>query len=66
MEPLLLTPAEAAKTMGIGRTRIYALLAAGDLPSIRIGRSVRIPVDQLRAWIDRRGVSPTGIGSQER
>jgi len=53
LERLLLTPAETAETIGIGRTRIYELLASGELPSVRIGRSIRIPIDCLRTWIDR-------------
>ena len=54
MDKLLLRPVEAAEAIGIGRSKIYELLASGELPSIRIGSSVRVPVDALRAWIDRR------------
>ncbi len=53
MEKLLLRPAEAAEAIGIGRSKVYELLASGELPSIRIGGSVRVPVDALRAWIER-------------
>ena len=51
MEKLLLKPMEAAEILGIGRSRMYEMLAQGELPSIRIGRSVRIPVDALQLWI---------------
>jgi excisionase family DNA binding protein len=51
MEKLLVRPAEAAEAIGIGRSKIYELLARGDLPSVRIGSSVRVPVEALRAWI---------------
>ena len=51
---LLLRPAEAATALGIGRTKVYELIAAGELPSIRIGASVRVPVAALEAWIARR------------
>jgi excisionase family DNA binding protein len=53
MDRLLLRPAEAAEAIGIGRSKVYELLARGDLPSIRIGSSVRVPLDALRAWIAR-------------
>ncbi len=53
MDRLLLRPIEAAEAIGIGRSKVYELLASGELPSIRIGGSVRVPVDALRAWIDR-------------
>lgn len=54
MEKLVLTPAEVAETLGLGRTKIYALLASGELPSIRIGTAVRVPFDGLKEWLDRR------------
>ena len=57
MNKLLLRPAEAAEVTGIGRSKIYALIASGDLPSIRIGGSVRVPVDDLKDWIARRVTS---------
>lgn len=54
MERLLLRPTEAAEAIGIGRSKVYELLASGELPSIRIGGSVRVPLEQLRAWIERK------------
>ena len=50
---LLLRPTEVANSLGIGRSKAYELIAAGTIPSIRIGGSVRVPVDVLRAWIAR-------------
>jgi len=53
MDRLLLRPMEAAEAIGVGRSKVYELLASGELPSIRIGGSVRVPVDALQRWIDR-------------
>ena len=53
MDRLLLRPVEAAEAIGVGRSKVYAMLASGELPSVRIGGSVRVPVEALRAWIDR-------------
>jgi excisionase family DNA binding protein len=50
---LLLRPAEVADALGLGRTKVYTLLAQGDLPSVRIGGAVRVPVDALRLWVER-------------
>ena len=50
-ERLLLRPSEVAETLGIGRSKAYELIAAGTIPSIRIGASVRVPAEHLRAWI---------------
>lgn len=54
MERILLKPLEAAVLLGIGRTRIYEMLACSEIPSIRIGRSVRVPVSALQRWVDER------------
>ena len=37
----------------VSRSRIYELIAAGDLPSIKIGASRRVVASQLREWIAR-------------
>lgn len=63
MDKLLLRPTEAAETIGIGRSKVYELLASGELPSIRIGGSVRIPLDRLREWIEHK-CAERGEGSR--
>lgn len=60
MEKLLLTPVEVVELTGIGRTRVYALIAGGELPSIKVGRSVRVPAEELRAWISAQRAKATG------
>lgn len=47
MDKLLLTPAEAARALGIGRTKVYELMASGTLASVRIGRCRRVPREAL-------------------
>jgi excisionase family DNA binding protein len=49
---LLLHIPGAAETPGIGRTKIYELIAAGKLPTIRVGRAVRIPDITLQKWVE--------------
>jgi excisionase family DNA binding protein len=51
MEQLLLTPLEAAESLRIGRSKIYALLASGVLRTVRVGHSLRVPADELRKWV---------------
>lgn len=61
MEKMLLKPSEAAEILGIGRTRTYEMLASGELPSIRMGRSIRVPVAALKRWVEeRQGVQSAG------
>lgn len=45
--PLMLTVKEVARVLRIGRNEAYAAVADGSLPSVRIGRSIRIPRNSL-------------------
>lgn len=50
----LLTVDEVATYLRISRAKAYQLVAAGDLPSVRMGRSVRVRRDKLADWLDER------------
>jgi excisionase family DNA binding protein len=43
-EPLAVSPAEAARLAGLGRTSIYCALGSGELKSIKIGKRRLIAV----------------------
>lgn len=58
-ERLLYTPEQAAHALGIGRSTLYVLLADGSIPSVRIGRRRRIPVDGLRRYVASLVFEPT-------
>ena len=49
---LLLTPQQAADSLGLGRSRIYELLHDRELHSVKIGRSRRIPYTSLLEFIE--------------
>ena len=42
---------EVAKTLRIARSRAYELVAEGQIPAVRIGRSVRVPRHELDQWL---------------
>jgi excisionase family DNA binding protein len=50
---LLLRPEEAADVLGIGRSKLYELLAAGVIESVHIGSSRRVPVEGLHDFVHR-------------
>jgi len=50
--PLLLRPRDAARVVAVGESTIYELMDRGAFPSVRIGRSRRIRVRDLEAWVD--------------
>jgi excisionase family DNA binding protein len=53
MDKLLLTPVEAARALGIGRSTVYELMRVGSLGSVHIGSCRRIPAEDLAALVGR-------------
>ncbi len=51
MESILLRAEEVAELLGLGRTKVFEMIAAGELPTVRIGRCVRIPRVALEQWV---------------
>ena len=49
-----ITVPEAAERLRIGTNLAYELVARGEIPHIRIGRPIRIPVRVFERWIDER------------
>jgi excisionase family DNA binding protein len=43
----------AREYLAISRTRVYEMIATGQLESIAIGRSRRVPESAVQAYIDR-------------
>jgi excisionase family DNA binding protein len=41
--PLLLTVVQVAEALGVGRTLVYELIARGELETVHIGRTTRVP-----------------------
>jgi excisionase family DNA binding protein len=48
---LLLTIPEAAQALGVSRSILYQLVLAGEVASIKIGRSRRVPVVALEKYV---------------
>ncbi|MEU6661786.1 helix-turn-helix domain-containing protein [Streptomyces sp. NPDC046821] len=57
-----LTVAEAARRMGIGRTKLYEYVSSGEIASIKIGSLRRIPAEAVNEFLARR-LSATDFGA---
>ena len=54
IQPLLLDIPQVARMLGLGRTKVYALIATEGLPAIKFGRVLRVRPTSLQQWLDRR------------
>ena len=43
---------EVASELRIARSRVYELVGEGEIPSVRIGRSVRVSRKELDRWLE--------------
>ena len=64
MRQALLRPPQAAKRLAICVRSLWELTNRGDLPCIRLGRSVRYDPADLEQWIElkkpRKSIQPEG------
>ena len=55
---LAVSPAEAGRLAGVGRTTIYQAISCGDLKSLKIGARRLVTVEALRQWLLKHEVGP--------
>jgi excisionase family DNA binding protein len=62
--PLVLTVEEVARALRVSRGSAYEAIRCGDIPSVRIGRGIRVPRHALAALLGEQsnaeGVSEGG------
>lgn len=49
--PLLLNVKQLATLLGVSDSSVYELIEEEDFPSLRIGKRIVIPKEELRKWI---------------
>lgn len=49
--PLLLNVKQLADLLGVSDSSVYELIQEDDFPSVRIGKRIVIPKEELRQWI---------------
>ena len=57
-ECLTVSVDEAARLLGCARNTAYEAVARGDLPSIRLGRKIRVPRVALERMLDPAAAKP--------
>ncbi len=51
-EPILNTISRACERTGLGRSKLYELIAAGEIATVKVGRRTLIPETDLKAWAE--------------
>ncbi len=51
METLLLKIPEVMRRLGCGQTKVYELMSSGELRSVKVGRSRRVPSDESDRFV---------------
>ena len=59
LQPLAVSPNDAARLIGIGRTKLYTALADGTLRSAKIGKRRLITVEAIKDWLKAREAENT-------
>lgn len=54
VEPICVRINDAARMIGIGRTKLYELIATGEVETVKLGRGTRVTVASLYRLIERR------------
>lgn len=49
---LLLRPDAVCRALGLSRPTVYKMLKSGELPSMRVGKAIRVPVAALQQWVE--------------
>ena len=56
-EKLLYKVETAAGLCDMGSSKFWELVTAGEIESVKIGRSRRIPAEALKKWIERQSMT---------
>ena len=51
MEPICASVNDTARILGIGRTKVYELINAGRLETVKIGRRTLVRIASIRAVV---------------
>ena len=53
MDKLLYTISECCRLASIGRTKLYELVASGEIPVRKVGKKTLVAAVDLKRWADR-------------
>lgn len=66
IKPLAVSPSDAAKIAGIGRTKLYDEIASSRIRSLKVGKRRLITVEAIKDWLQaREAENASGVGGAD-
>ena len=53
VEPICVRTDDAARMIGVGRTKLYELISSGELETVKIGKATRVTTASLHELVRR-------------
>ena len=53
VEPICVRINDAARMIGVGRTKLYELISSGELETVKIGKATRVTTASLHELVER-------------
>lgn len=53
VEPICVRVNDAARMIGVGRTKLYELISCGELETVKIGKATRVMTASLHRFVER-------------
>jgi excisionase family DNA binding protein len=53
IEPICVRINDAARMIGVGRTKLYELISSGELETVKIGKATRVTTASLNELVRR-------------
>lgn len=57
VDPICVRINDAARMIGVGRTKLYELIAAREVETVKLGKSTRVTTASLRELVRRQRVA---------
>jgi excisionase family DNA binding protein len=61
----LLSIPQVCQELGMGKSWIYRRLRSGEIPSVRLGRTIKVRRDELEEYLERHHYPPIEVAQEE-
>jgi excisionase family DNA binding protein len=57
----LLSISELCQELGMGKSWVYRRLRSGEIPSVKLGRSIKVKREDLEEYLEKQRFRPSGV-----